>query len=203
MNANIKQSIIDTARQLFQEKGFLETSMRDIAAGLNISVGNLTYHYKKKEDLIEAILLQDHQKYQKPSPFDSFHDLNQLLQKSIDQRNLRPYYYRHYVQLAQMCPAVYEMQVSVLKDLRDVFIESFQNFVDKGLLKKEYTQEYSNIIDVILTLMVYGLPDFCQAQSAEQSSLMLNCIWSILHPCLTEQGCRELEHHSSVFFKSS
>lgn len=186
MKSDIKQAIMDTARQLFNEKGFHDTGMRDIATALNISVGNLTYHYKKKEDLIEAILLQDHQKYQKPKPLYTFEDLNQLLRNITDQRNSRPYYYRHYVQLAQMCPAVYEMQVSVLKNLRDVLTESFHNFVNAGLLKKEFTQEYSNIVGAIMTLMVYGLPDFYQTK--EDNMIIRNCVWSIIIPCFTEQG---------------
>lgn len=177
---------MDTARQLFNEKGFHDTGMRDIAAALNISVGNLTYHYKKKEDLIEAILLQDHQKYQKPKPLYTFDDLNQLLLDITDQKDSRPYYYRHYVQLAQICPAVYEMQVSVLKNLRDALTESFHNFVNAGLLKEEFAQEYKNIAGVIMTLMVYGLPDFYQME--ETNRLLLNCVWSILIPCFTEPG---------------
>lgn len=188
MRSNIKQAILDTARQLFNEKGFHDTCMRDIASALHISVGNLTYHYKKKEDLIEAILLQDHQKYQKPKPIFTLDDLNQLLWDVTDQRNRRPYYYRYYVQLAQMCPAVYEMQVSVLTDLRDVLTESFHNFIHAGLLKRELNQEYSNIIGAIMTLMVYGLPDFYQSQESEDASPIIGCVWSIIIPCFTEQG---------------
>lgn len=184
MKSDIKQAIMDTARQLFNEKGFHDTCMRDIASALNISVGNLTYHYKKKEDLIEAILLEDHKKYKKPNPIYTFSDLNQLLLNVTDQKNSRPYYYRHYVQLAQMCPAVYEMQVSVLKNLKDVLTESFHNFVNARLLKKDYTEEYSNIVNVIMALMVYGLPDFME----EDNAPILNCVWSIIIPCLTEQG---------------
>lgn len=184
MKSDIKQAIMDTARQLFNEKGFHDTCMRDIASALNISVGNLTYHYKKKEDLIEAILLEDHKKYKKPNPIYTFSDLNQLLLNVTDQKKSRPYYYRHYVQLAQICPAVYEMQVSVLKNLKDVLTESFHNFVNAKLLKKDYIEEYSNIVNVIMALMVYGLPDFME----EDNTSILNCVWSIIIPCLTEQG---------------
>ena len=194
MNSNLKTDIMNTARRLFSEKGFHDTHMRDIAAALNISVGNLTYHYKKKEDLIEAIILQDHEKYQKATPFHTLKDLDQFLQKVADQKNSRPYYYRHYVQLSQMCPAIYEMQVSVLKDLNDVLTESFYNFVDNGLLKKEFLMEYDRIIKTIMTLIVHGLPDFYQMHGAEQNSLALNCVWSIIIPCLTGQGYKEYKY---------
>ncbi len=193
MKQNIKQEIMDTAKRLFIKKGFHDTSMRDIAAALNISVGNLTYHYKKKEDLIEAILLEDHQHYQKPELLCSLGDLDELLRRTTTQRDRRPYYYRYYKQLAQLCPAIYEMQVSVLNDLSDVFTKSFQNFVTSGILKKDFLQEYDKIIRVIMTIMVYGLPDFYQTPKAEQEFSIPKCVWSIIIPCLTEQGYKEYQ----------
>ncbi len=197
MNANLKQEIMDTARRLFNERGFHDTSMRDIAAILDISVGNLTYHFKKKEDLIEAILLQDHEKYQKPEPFHTLSQLNQFFQRITEQKSIRPYYYRHYVQLSQLCPAVYEMQVSVLNDMSDALTESFHNFVADGLLKKEFSEEYGGIIRAVMTLMVHGLPDFYRMQDEEQNALRLNCVWSVIIPCLTERGRMEYNLLSS------
>lgn len=193
MKENIKQEIMDTAKRLFSEKGFHNTSMRDIAAVLNISVGNLTYHYKKKEDLIEAILLQDHQHYRKPELLRSLNDLNELLKRNTTQRVSRPYYFRYYNQLAQTCPAIFEMQMSVLNDLSNVLTESFYGFVSRGTLKKDFLQEYDKIIQVIMTVMVYGLPDFYQTQKVEQERSILNCVWSIILPCLTGQGYQEYQ----------
>ena len=53
MAGQTKEDILITARELFNEYGYKNISMRDIAKKLNISVGNLTYYFKKKEDLIQ------------------------------------------------------------------------------------------------------------------------------------------------------
>ena len=74
----------------------------------------------------------------KPDLLCSLGDLNDLLRRNTIQRASRPYYYRYYNQLAQTCPAVYEMQVSVLNDLSDLLTKSFQNFVSSGILKKDF-----------------------------------------------------------------
>lgn len=50
-----KQRIVSTAVELFNQKGFVNVTMRDLAQELGISLGNLTYHFKKKDDLIAAI----------------------------------------------------------------------------------------------------------------------------------------------------
>ena len=53
-----KNKIIETSVKLFNEKGCLNTSTRHIAQELNISVGNLYYHYKNKEEILIEIFLQ-------------------------------------------------------------------------------------------------------------------------------------------------
>ena len=50
-----KQKILNSARELFNEKGISATSMRDIAENIKISPGNLTYHFRYKEKIVEAI----------------------------------------------------------------------------------------------------------------------------------------------------
>lgn len=55
MKKDVKTDILETARKLFNEQGYNGVSMRDIAGALGISVGNLTYYFKRKEDLLEAV----------------------------------------------------------------------------------------------------------------------------------------------------
>ena len=55
MDKNIREKIVDTAQAMFLEKDYDSVTMRDIAGRLGISVGNLTYHYPKKEDILMTI----------------------------------------------------------------------------------------------------------------------------------------------------
>lgn len=50
-----KRLIVETAALLFIERGFHQTSMRDIAGSAGISLGNLYNHFNGKEELIGAI----------------------------------------------------------------------------------------------------------------------------------------------------
>lgn len=47
--------IIESAKYLFYEFGYLKTSMRDICAHADVKLGTLTYYFKKKEDLARRI----------------------------------------------------------------------------------------------------------------------------------------------------
>lgn len=53
-----KINILNTARALFNEQGYSQVTIRAIALKLNMSSGNLNYHYKKREDILEALYFE-------------------------------------------------------------------------------------------------------------------------------------------------
>jgi len=53
-----KTKILESARELLNSQGISAVSQRTIADYLNISPGNLTYHFKKKSDIIEALYFE-------------------------------------------------------------------------------------------------------------------------------------------------
>lgn len=57
-----KDRIIGISIELFNEKGCLNTSTRHIAEKLNISVGNLYYYFKNKEEIFKEVKLLDYEK---------------------------------------------------------------------------------------------------------------------------------------------
>ncbi|MDN3238443.1 TetR/AcrR family transcriptional regulator [Glycomyces tritici] len=53
-----RQRIIDTALDMFAERGYDKTTMRAIAAEAGVSVGNAYYYFKSKEHLIQGFYEQ-------------------------------------------------------------------------------------------------------------------------------------------------
>ena len=52
----IRQRIIDAADRLFYHQGYDNTSFSDIAEAVNISRGNFYYHFKTKDDILNAVI---------------------------------------------------------------------------------------------------------------------------------------------------
>lgn len=52
---NTKELILCTALELFNSEGLSKVTLRTIANKMNISQGNLNYHYKKRDDIIETL----------------------------------------------------------------------------------------------------------------------------------------------------
>ena len=50
-----KTKIKNTARDLFNKKGFKNVTLREVAKVLSISYGNVTYHFKTKNQLILSL----------------------------------------------------------------------------------------------------------------------------------------------------
>lgn len=52
MKSDTKEKIFQTSKKLWFAKGYENTTMRDIASACGISIGNLTYHYPRKDDIL-------------------------------------------------------------------------------------------------------------------------------------------------------
>lgn len=51
-----RQAILDAADTLFYQQGYEATSFADIAGAVRISRGNFYYHFKTKDEILEAVI---------------------------------------------------------------------------------------------------------------------------------------------------
>jgi Transcriptional regulator len=56
-----RNRILDAALRLFRERGFAETTMRDVAAAAGVATGAAYYYYRSKEDLVLAFYVRTDQ----------------------------------------------------------------------------------------------------------------------------------------------
>ena len=53
--AATRDHIVEIADQLFYQQGYEHTSFADIAEAVNISRGNFYYHFKAKDEILNAV----------------------------------------------------------------------------------------------------------------------------------------------------
>ncbi|MEO6326578.1 MAG: TetR family transcriptional regulator [Thermoanaerobaculia bacterium] len=58
-----RQKILETALELFREKGYEETTMRAIAERAEVALGNTYYYFRSKEHLIQAFYGRTHEEH--------------------------------------------------------------------------------------------------------------------------------------------
>lgn len=185
---NTRQEILETAKQLFNEKGFNVVSTRDIAEVIGISKGNLTYYFKKKEDIIEALLLESSDTRPKEAPktlseLDAFFlDMQQTVKDNA-------FYFWHHAQIAQLLPKIRESQDESYRTNVKMLSQTMQTLQSKGILYQEtFTGNYERLIDLLLISIIYWVP-FCELKNGYGTKVSFQYhAWSILYPYLTNAG---------------
>jgi len=78
--------ILDTALTLFRERGFAQTTMRDVAAEAGAATGAAYYYFRSKEDLVMAFYLRttDEARERYEKAFAATKDLRKRLRAMIE-----------------------------------------------------------------------------------------------------------------------
>ena len=58
-----RRRILETALEMFRERGFEETTMRAVAGAADVSLGNAYYYFRSKEHLIQAFYARTHDEH--------------------------------------------------------------------------------------------------------------------------------------------
>lgn len=79
--ASTKERILDVALDLFTERGYEKTSLRDIAQQLSITKAALYYHFERKQDILLELHLRLHALGE-----EVFSQLGELQPSQVDER---------------------------------------------------------------------------------------------------------------------
>ena len=83
-----RERILDAALQLFRERGFDETTMRDIAAEAGVATGAAYYYFRSKEEMVMAFYVRTAEEARAiiPAEIDRSRDLKKRLRTIIDRK---------------------------------------------------------------------------------------------------------------------
>lgn len=144
MKIDRKDLICQVATDLFNEKGYDKVSMREIAKAANTTIGNLTYHFQKKEDIVIRIvsdLQNDYSIYFSTELYklDLLKDLIKSFKKANDSKEKYPFYYKNLNDIVKSSDYFLNMNYSFQKKLYDYYLSSFVVLQQDEVLKNEFT----------------------------------------------------------------
>lgn len=189
MSKDTRQKIMNTAKVLFNQKGFNVVSIGDISSELGISKGNLTYYFKKKEDIMEAILDDSAARMDPPTVPKTLAEMDDLFihMQNVVQENA--FYFWHHTQLSQLSNRIQKQQNAVYQRNIAIFKHAFTTMHSDGLIREEdVPYEYDSVIDSLLLTSIYWL-QFCtlKQESSPQTSFHKQ-MWTVMLPLLTKKG---------------
>lgn len=185
-----KNQILQAARELFSEYGYSRVSMRDVSERLGISVGNLTYHFHRKEDLIEAIVDEMQNARNKSlSPPTDLYELDMLISKNAETITRNICYFRDYDQFSHS-KKIYNIQKEMIDYHFSLWRKVFYNLNTGGFIIDEvYEGQFDNLITAIqLTTRNWSSHAKFSQEFGYKFTGLRDCIWSLIFPILTKTG---------------
>ncbi len=190
MSSVTKDEILQAAQALFLQKGLESVGMRDISQVLGISVGNLTYHFNKKETLIEEVVTRMFARYQRFPAACTLQTLDEwlgLLENLVVENAL---YFRDFALFARLSEKVREIQLYVCKDNDRFWAETFSLLIDAKLVQPEGFRGHHQRVWRTLHFMKnhWGQRQAAEKNLGEPPSSYRIEAWALLFPLLTEEG---------------
>lgn len=197
---NTKQEILDAALSLFSTQGFEATSVSEIANAVGLRKASLYSHFASKQEILEALMTQVLEQYDKHSIFihsdwdnDAFIEAKQNLSTEEVEALV----------LTQIRYILHDPLVSQARKM--LTIEQFRNTQMAELQTK---QNYSNVMKYFTSLMRFfiqrGKLKDCDAEVMAAQLCLPVSVWINLcdrEPEREEEVMELIKRHIRQFFK--
>lgn len=173
------ERILDAAEHLFSEKGFAETSLRNITTRASVNLAAVNYHFGSKKSLIQAVfaryldpltlqLQKDVEQLKQDQPNASLEQLLQLLLFSIARTGIKGDNLSLVMRLLGL--AYMQGQGHLRKFLRDEYGQSYQVFVDhlNDITPELSEQERFWRVHFALGAVVFSMSSLSSLQAIEK-----------------------------------
>lgn len=189
MKENIKTEILETSRQLFNKHGFASVPMRKIASECNISVGNLTYHYPHKLDILCA-LMEDIQPKMEVRDIHSLTTLISYLRQMLDGIKKNAFFFT-ISDMQRINEECFEINAETIKKLHQNLITSLNNLLEDGILQVQNADDiFEDIVSFWMLSHITWTNEDYQKSVYKQTNLYQFLLQhlTLLSPYMTQSG---------------
>ncbi len=191
-----KQRIIDKAIEYYNKEGLTNVTSRDIAKSLNMSHGNLDYHFENKEVLLMAIykrMKKDISRFymERDAFTDPFEHFNELLTSLEKFHQTYSFFNLDVLEISRKYPMVNQLLKKTFHVREEQMAHFYKRFKTFGYFESEIQpgiyMRLQRTIRIVITFwnsQKEVLPYFGSAQKDSMSVY----IWDLLIPHMTAKG---------------
>lgn len=199
-----KEKIIQTAIRLYNERGVGNVTMRDIAAEVGISPGNLAYHFKNQDFIIEEIFGRFKKERDKilmgVQQIPSFENINQQILPLLKVARKYLFFHLDTVHLIRTYPKIASLQRAYYEDSIQYVKAVIDYSVGVGNLRPEQRHgQYHRLAHTVWMLTTFWLQQLtiraCEELDIEE---LRQSIWDLVLPHLTEKGQHQFRNIPSI-----
>lgn len=193
---NTKKKILEAALEQFNRRGFAQVNMKDIAEAAGISPGNLAYHFKSKESILQALYEQLESERQKllsaVLQLPTFEHAHEKTQAILELSYRFRFFYLNTLDIAQESEEVaaalrahIEAHIAYLKGMLDYAVGA-------GNLQAR-PEGYNSLAHTLwMVLFFFPMQQAIRRQADNWQEARL-CMWHLLLPYATEKGKAKIE----------
>ncbi len=188
-----KDRILDAALELFNDGGFARITIRDIAASTQMSTGNLAYHYKNKDFIIEALFTRMKAERERllseAQAVPSFENINIQFVKLLQLASKHRFFYIDTVDIMRAYPklaAIHRQHIN--KDI-DYLKAMIAYSLGIGNVKPEPEPGYYDSLAHSIWMGIFFWLQQAQIRGvAADPEAARRSMWALVTPHLTEEG---------------
>ncbi|MFK7908188.1 MAG: TetR/AcrR family transcriptional regulator [Chitinophagales bacterium] len=189
-----QKKILTNAIQLFNKRGVGNVRLQDIAKKAGISAGNLSYHYKTKKDLMEAVLeyMTEELKTMRSAnmSFLEQDDYISLIKTYLRFQIGHRFFYRDILEIMNLVPEAKDVFENQMQQVLNFSKNGIYLAIGKGIMLPEpYEGHYELFAKNIWAIMQARLME--REVFGEDKSSLHNVIVAVLeshYPYLTDKG---------------
>lgn len=193
-----KQRILKISEKLFFEQGIANVRLQQIADNSGISIGNLAYHFKNKEVIVEEVyneLLRElaalHPGKSDVEGLKSFDDYFTAIY-NFQQEN--GFYLNNFWEIERTYPKIKKVWQRLNNKMLQRLSDSIDANVNSGNLRKaDFDEAYDLLANALLLTLNYRIPQQILRSKPVKELYFKQSLWNLLYPYFTAKGKREYQ----------
>lgn len=199
MDKSTKARIIEIAIKRFNHDGLANVPMQQIAEDLNMSAGNLAYHFRTKNDLINVIFdqiaLEAEDTMKQFRVYPNLLDFDLQLNRYFDINQRLPFYFRDILELDRHFPHLMEKRKLIIEKYMAQIASRFAYNYKRGIIKEEHHEgQYKDMAETVWMISTFFATkvDLLNEHAPRMDKKeFMRKIWNYIMPYFTEKGYQE------------
>lgn len=196
---NTKDKILEKSKVLFNQYGIASVSQRKISDALKISPGNLTYHFKKRDEIVEALYFQLVEKLSTAIEKVDKEEMNlvkmfYIMDLMMDSFYEYRFFFLDFVHIMRDNKKIRDHYDQLTKMRKLQFEGILNQLIDMGFVRKEeFPHEYENLytrFHVLIDFWISSAEINHKGVKQKQLEEYKHTIRQTIYPYLTPNGKR-------------
>lgn len=196
------KKILEASRKLFNKQGFSQVTIRMIAQELGMSSGNLNYHFKKREDILEALYFEmvavfDQRVQEAKLQSFSLKKIRKDILESMKRMTIYRFFWTDLYNLLKQSEKIREHFIQVYQERKAGYQHVFKDLEKQGLINRFLWQEEQHfLIERMIQFSntwLYASALYEREINRSYIALQADSLLAMLYPYLTEKGKKEFE----------